>query len=78
MEGEGYMQRQQSALTVILKLAISGLTNIILIALGTVNLQFQGQLASISLRPFLEIVTAYVSLVVMQLTSSTWWGFQYL
>ena len=78
MEGEGYMQRQQSALTVILKLAISGLTNIILIALGTVNLQFQGQLASISLRPFLEIVTAYVSLVIMQLTSSTWWGFQYL
>ena len=72
------MQRQQSALTVILKLAISGLTNIILIALGTVNLQFQGQLASISLRPFLEIVTAYVSLVIMQLTSSTWWGFQYL
>ena len=34
------MQKQQSALTVILKLAISGLTNIILITLGTVNLQF--------------------------------------
>ena len=33
----------QSALTVIFKLVISGLTSIILIVLGTVNLQFQGK-----------------------------------
>ena len=37
------MQKQQSALTVIFKLVISGLTSIILIVLGTVNLQFQGK-----------------------------------
>ena len=36
------MQKQQSALTVIIKLVISGLTRVILIILGTVILQFQG------------------------------------
>ena len=45
----------QSVLTVILKLVISGLTSYTLIVLGTVNLQLQGQLVSISLRPILSI-----------------------
>ena len=39
-EGAGYMQKQQSALTVTLNLIISGLTSIILIVLSTINLQF--------------------------------------
>ena len=46
----------QSALTVVFKLVvfiifISGLTNIILVVLGTVNFQLQGQFVTISLRP---------------------------
>ena len=39
-EGGGYMQKQQSALTIALKLIIGGLTSVILIALSTINLQF--------------------------------------
>ena len=50
----------QSALTVILKLVIGGLTSVISIVLSTVNLQFQGRFVSISLRPVLGIVAAYV------------------
>ena len=53
------MQKQQSALTVIFKLVLSGLTSVILIVLSTINLQFQGQLVAISLRPVLRIVAAY-------------------
>ena len=54
------MQKQESALTVILKLILSGPTSIILVVLGTVNLQFQGLFVSVSLRPILEIVADYV------------------
>ena len=54
----------QSTLTVIFKLIISGLTSVILIVLGTVNLQFQGRFASIALRPFLGTVAAYVTATV--------------
>ena len=50
----------QSALTVIFKLVMDGLTRVILVVLGAVNLQFQGQFVSISLRPILGIVAAYV------------------
>ena len=49
----------------------SGLTGIILIVLRTVTLPFQGQFATISLKPVLKIVAAYVmanSLVVMSLS----------
>ena len=53
-------ERAQAALTVILKLVIGGLTSVISIVLGTVNLQFQGRFVSISLRPILRIVAAYV------------------
>ena len=54
----------QSALTVILKLVISGLTSVILIVLTAVNLQFQGQFVSHFLRPVLKIVAAYVMTIV--------------
>ena len=48
------MHKQQSALTVILKLVFGGLTSVVLIVLSTANLQFQG--GFISLRPVLGIV----------------------
>ena len=54
------MQKEQSALAVILKLVISGLTSVILIVLGTVSVQFQGPLVPISLKLVLRIVAAYV------------------
>ena len=60
----------QSALTVILKLVIGGLTSLILLVLGTVNLQFQVRFVSISLRPFLAIVAAYVVATVWSSCSS--------
>lgn len=66
--GRGCLQKQQSALTVILKLVLSGLTSISFAVLGAVNLQFQGQSVSSSLRPILRIMAAYVggySLVIM-------------
>ena len=42
-----HAERAQSSLTVIFNLVTSGLTSIILIVLGTVNLQFQGSFVSI-------------------------------
>ena len=55
----GYMQKQHSTfLTVIFKLVISGLTNIILVVLGTVILQ--GPFVPISLWLILRIVAALV------------------
>ena len=48
----------QSALTVIFRLVIGGLTRVILIVLGTVNFQFPGALVPISLRPILGIMAA--------------------
>ena len=48
----------QSSLTVILKLVISGLTSIILVVLGTVNLQLQGALVPITLWSIFTIVAA--------------------
>ena len=48
-----------SAVTVIFKLVISGLTSIILVVVGTVNLQW-GALVPISLRSVLRIVAAQV------------------
>ena len=58
------MRINMSALIVILKLVISGLTSVILLILGTVNLQFQHQFVSISLRPVLRIVAAYLMTTV--------------
>ena len=59
-----HAETAQSALMVILKLVIGGLTSVILIVLGTVNLQFQGWFVSISLRPVLGIAAAYVMATV--------------
>ena len=50
----------QSSLKVIFKVVISGLTSVILVVLGTVNLQFQDPFVSISLRPVLGIAAGYV------------------
>ena len=61
--GEGgrlHAETAQSALTVIFTLVIGGLTSVILLVLGTLNLQFQGPFVPISLRPVLEIVAAAV------------------
>ena len=64
-QGRGlHAETAQSALTVILTLVIGGLIRVILIVLGTVNLQFQGRFVSISLRPALRIVAAYVMVTV--------------
>ena len=66
-----HVKTAQAALTVLLKLVISGLISAILIALNTVNLQFQGQFPPISLRPVLRTVMlcyAY-SVVTTQLSS---------
>ena len=54
------MQKQQSALTVIFRLVTGGLTSVILVVLGTVNLQFQGPFVPISLRQIFTIVAASV------------------
>ena len=63
----------QSALTVIFKLIISGLTRIILIVLDTVNLQFQSPFVPISLRSILEIVAAHIWVQsAYHLVNSTW------
>ena len=55
-----YAETAPSALTVIFRLVIAGLTSIILVVLATVNLQFPGALVPISLRPVLGIVAAHV------------------
>ena len=69
MQGGGYVQKQQSALTVVLKLVTDGLTSVILIVLSTVNRQFQHSFFPILLRPILRIVTAYVMATVWFLCS---------
>ena len=76
--GATLQTRAQSALTLILKLVIRVLISILLIILGTVNLQFQGGFVPISVRPVLEIVSAYVVATVWSLTPPTWWRFKYL
>ena len=43
-----------------MKLVTGGPTSVTLIVLGTVNLQFQGRFVSVSLRPVLAVVAAYV------------------
>ena len=53
------MQKQQSSVTVTFKLVVTGRTSIILVVLGTVNLQFQGPFVPISLRPVLRIVAEF-------------------
>ena len=59
----------RSALTVILNLVIDGWTSSILIVLGTVTLQSQGQFVPISLRPFLRTGEAVVMATVQSSAS---------
>ena len=60
--GGGWLHAEtaQTALKVIFKLVIGGLTSVILIVLGTVNLWFQGRFVSTSLRPVLRTVAVHV------------------
>ena len=58
--GQLHVETAQLSLTVIFKLVLSGLTSIILVVSGTVNLQFQGPFVPISLWPVFGIVTAHV------------------
>ena len=60
VRGRGYVQKQHSQLTVTFKLVTTGLTSLILVALSTVNLRFQGPFAPISLRSVLRIMAASV------------------
>ena len=55
-----HAERAHSALTVLLKLGLSGLIGNLLIVLNTMNLQFQGRFAHISFRLILGSVAAYV------------------
>ena len=73
------IETAQSALIVILKLAIGGLTSVILIVLSTVSLQFQGQFVRISLRPVLKLWQLMPRLQGGHhvVNFSTWWEFQY-
>ena len=57
-----HAETAQSVLTVVLRLVIDGLTSIILIALGTVNLKFQHRFVSIFWRPILGMMAVYVRL----------------
>ena len=68
----------QSALTVIFKLVIIVLTNVILVVLGTVNLQLQGQFVPISLRSALGIAAARILNAVCSPCSFLHLGFHYL
>ena len=61
-----HTEAAQPPLTVI-KLVIADLPSVIVIVLGTVNLQFRGPFVPISLRPILRIVAAYVVGIV-------WWS----
>jgi len=59
-----HAETAQLALAVVLTLVMGGLISVISIVLSTVNLQFQGQFVSISLRPVLGTVAAYVMATV--------------
>ena len=54
------MQKQQSSLTIIFKLVISGLTGIILVVLDTVHSQFRGPFVPIYMQSVLRIVAAHI------------------
>ena len=60
-QGRGqHAETAQSSLTVIFKLVTGGLPSSVLVALGTVNLQFRGALVPISLQSVLRTVAAHV------------------
>ena len=60
-QGRGqHAETAQSSLTVIFKLVTGGLPSSVLVALGTVDLQFRGALVPISLQSVLRTVAAHV------------------
>ena len=65
-----HAETAQSALTVILKLVIGGLTSTVLIILSTVSFQFQGQFAPICLMAVLGTWAVYVMTTVWSSYSS--------
>jgi len=67
--GRGLPEETAQSALIILKLVIGGLTNVILIVLGTINLQFQDWVISISLRSVLRTVEAYY---VMATVYASW------
>ena len=66
---EGAPCRNNTALTVILKLVIGGQSSAILIGLGTINLQFHSWFVPISLGHFLGIVAVYIMTAVWSFCS---------
>ena len=65
MRGEGGIRRNSAAISHShLQLAFSGLTSIVLVVLGAVNLHFQGALIPVSLQSSLGIVAARVPATV--------------
>ena len=57
-----------------MKLVVGGLTSVILVVLSTVNIQIHGGFISISFRPILGIVAAYVmawASLIAQLVKNT-------
>ena len=70
MQREGlHAETAQSALTVMVKLGIGGLTSVMLVVSGAVNLQFRGPFLPVSLRPILRTVAAYVMVIIWSLCS---------
>ena len=64
-KGRGlHAETAQSALTVISKLVMDGLTRVILIVSSSINLLFHGWLVFISLRTILGIVATYIMATV--------------
>ena len=60
MKGGGpHAETAQSALLVILILAIGGLISVVLIVLSTLSLQFWGRFVPVCLGPILKIEAAY-------------------
>ena len=74
--GRGLAEAAPSALTVILKLVVRGLTGITVIALSAVNLQLLGWLVPASLRPVLRVVAAPYAWLPSWYERCTWWGFR--
>ena len=59
VEAEGcHVESASSSLTIMFKLVISGQTNIILVVLGAVNLQFWGPFSPVSLQSILARIVA--------------------
>ena len=57
-----------------MKLVVGGLTSVILVVLSTVNIQIHGGFISISFRPIIGIVAAYVmawASLIAQLVKNT-------